>query len=641
MQWLAVLGALASAASVLAEQHAFQLDEAPPTTLTRPDQTLTGRFLHITDMHIDMHYKEDSAVVSQCHHNKPYSKHGGKWRAGYWGSSVSDCDAPHRLPNATMQWIAEQWAPASDPTEASSTRRNPFDFILWTGDSARHDQDPEIERTSEEIQQLNRDAVAMFAYHFPGVPLVPNFGNNDIVAHNTMMAGPSKEIEEFARIWEDHIPKDQRPTFLRGGFYAKDLIPNKLGVISLNTLYFYDSNKAVDGCPRRRRKDEDADVDIGTLELEWLTDRLIEFRRRNMQVHIIGHVPPTAGNYYKRCFDVYTELVLRFQDTILAQHFGHMNLDAFFVQESSIVNDRASKGKKGQILYKMIEQDLRYDYESLPGNARTDMDYYSVFYEAPSMVPTYLPSFRVWTYNISMEHSNRPFVVMSDDDASLLREYVSYDLCDDDDLSEECVWEGDDDFAILKKDRRHRRPKRKHRRRHAKLPRYASPSAPSRTNTHLSLLGYSQWVMDLDRANAQYENTLRKYGKEAAANLTIEFDLEYATYEAHVLWHPFLDELEQKNPDLTPPVHHHSPEEHHIPVPKHLLSHVLDTVQLDSPFQCNKQACKFAKPLKAFSNYALEDMTLRSVMDLARRLVLEPKLWKSYVHRLYCNSLKN
>ena len=96
-------------------------------------------------------------------------------------------------------------------------------------------------------------------------------------------------------------------------------------MISLNTLYFYDSNKAVEGCTRRSRWTSREEVDPGTLQLEWLVERLVDFRRRNMQVHLIGHVPPTSGNYFPRCYDVYTELVLRFQDTILAQHFGHMN----------------------------------------------------------------------------------------------------------------------------------------------------------------------------------------------------------------------------------------------------------------------------------------------------------------------------
>lgn len=638
-----LIAVLASAALVAGQQHAFVL---PDTASASRSHALRGRFLHVTDLHIDEHYRPDSAVVSQCHHDKPHVKHGGSWRAGYFGTAVSDCDSPVRLPNASLHWVARRWgADADDDDDAAGAP--PFDFILWTGDSARHDQDARMERTQSEIQHLNSVTLSLLETHFPGVPIVPNMGNNDIVFHNTLAAGPSDELAFFSKLWSKHIPPSQQDAFRRGGYFAKDLIPGHLGVISLNTLYFFDSNKAVDGCPRRRRNMHDDEVDAGTRELEWLTDRLIEFRRRNMQVHIIGHVPPTAGNYFSRCFDKYTELVLRFQDTIIGQHFGHMNLDAFFIQESSVVNRKASKGTQLPILYKLIEEDLRFDYESLPGNARIDMDYYASFFEAPSMVPTYLPSFRVWTYNTSREHDNRPVLAasVSKEDEALLKAYVSYDLCESDDHcdDDDDVSDDDDDVAtIFKKDRSHRRPKRKRRRNHDKLPRYASPQSPARTNTFMSLLGYSQWTLDLDAVNDKYEKLAKKYGHDAAHNITLAFDLEYTTYEPGVLWHEFLlDEL----PDtaalrLPTPHHHNSPEEHHVPVPRSLLQDVLDTHKLESPFSCRDGVCHLLPELKHLTNYERADMTLRSVMDLARRLVLDNKLWDSFAHRLYTNSLR-
>ena len=42
-----------------------------------------------------------------------------------------------------------------------------------------------------------------------------------------------------------------------------------------------------------------------------------------------------------------------------------------------------------------------------------------------------------------------------------------------------------------------------------------------------------------------------------------------------------------------------------------------------------------AQPLKIFTTYGLPDMTLRSMLDLARRLVLDRKMWKTYVNRMY------
>ena len=92
-----------------AHQEAFML-ETNRATAQVVDPQLTGRFLHITDMHLDASYMPDSAVVSSCHREKPFHKHGGEWRSGYWGTEVSDCDSPIRLVNGTIDWLTRAWS---------------------------------------------------------------------------------------------------------------------------------------------------------------------------------------------------------------------------------------------------------------------------------------------------------------------------------------------------------------------------------------------------------------------------------------------------------------------------------------------------------------------------------------------------
>ena len=640
MVWIRGLLALAAASYAAAEQQPFAL---PQDVVESP---LSGRFLHITDMHFDKFYRQNSAVVSSCHHDKPHDKHGGDWRAGHWGTSVSDCDSPRWLGNATLDWIVRNWNSSSSDKDNSAQPVDMFDFVLWTGDSARHDQDALMPRTSEEILDSNRFAVSLMESYFPDIPVVPNFGNNDIAMHNIMPRGPTDELRAFREIWRRHIPEDQTDAFLQGGFYAKDLVPGHLGVISLNTLYFYDSNKAVDGCPRRSRGSPNEETDIGTLQLEWMTERLLDFRRRNMQVYIIGHVPPTAGNYFPRCFDVYTEMVIRFQDTVVGQIFGHMNLDMFFIQESSLAAstedfDTHTSGKS--VLMKPIEEDLRLDFESLPGSARTNMNYYSTFYVAPSVVPTYLPSVRVWTYNTTPVHDNRPglFSTPAEERQALL-DFVLYDSCEVGDPDPDCAEDAprapvQDTVETLKKGRKHSRPKHRKKHRHGRLPRYASPHSPSRTNTFLTPLGYSQWVLNLPKANREYDQLLKNNGSEAAAMQTLDFDLEYTTYCDATLWHAFFDQEEQTSSSTHR--HHSSPSEHHIPVPYHLLERALASLDMDSPLKCRKGKCHVRRAVRYLTEYEREDMTLKSSMDLGRQLVLDRKLWKRFVHRMYTNSL--
>jgi endopolyphosphatase len=72
------------------------------------------------------------------------------------------------------------------------------------------------------------------------------------------------------------------------------VIPDRLAVISLNTLFWFTSNSAVDGCRSRSN-------DPGALQMDWLEVQLDAYRERGMQVYLIGHVPPHEGLYYDNC----------------------------------------------------------------------------------------------------------------------------------------------------------------------------------------------------------------------------------------------------------------------------------------------------------------------------------------------------
>jgi hypothetical protein len=98
-------------------------------------------------------------------------------------------------------------------------------------------------------------------------------------------------------IWSDFIPAEEYHVFQRGAYYSSEVIPDKLAVISLNTIYWYDANKgahsiptnvwasidvrltrntAVDGC-------KDGSDEPGALEFDWLEVQLDSFRERGMQ----------------------------------------------------------------------------------------------------------------------------------------------------------------------------------------------------------------------------------------------------------------------------------------------------------------------------------------------------------------------
>jgi len=328
---------------------------------------LHGRFLHITDMHPDPHYSVDASQSSACHRQRPRKE---KPRSGYYGTPFSDCDSPLQLTNLTLDFLDKNWA-------------SEIDFVVWTGDNARHDNDRKIPRTVKEIYDLNTMIAKEMENIFvrKGIPVVPSLGNNDIWPHNILPAGPNDILERFSSIWSAFVPFPSYQVFRRGAYYSVEVIPGEVAVISLNTLYFYDSNKAVGGCEYREPDDP------GNLQLDWLEVQLRTFRQRGMQVWLTGHVPPSPGNYFPECYVRYVELSLRFQDTILGHLYGHMNKDHFFLLEAddlefpSKSDEIASEARVG------LYDTLINDFGDLPRKEKTDHGNYGVVNISPSVVP--------------------------------------------------------------------------------------------------------------------------------------------------------------------------------------------------------------------------------------------------------------
>ncbi|KAK2466218.1 hypothetical protein APHAL10511_001860 [Amanita phalloides] len=378
--------------SILSFGHASVINpiQVPLYTDQPSNQALKprGRFLHITDMHPDPHYLPHTSKRQFCHREK---KSGG---SDYYGSPYSDCDSPLRLINFTLDYLESNWAPD-------------IDFVIWTGDNARHDSDQTIPRTQAEIKGMNEAVAKKMKDIFldRGIPVVPSIGNNDIWPHNIMKPGPNEITDAFSGIWKVFIPKQEQEAFRLGGYFSTEVIPDELAVISLNTIYFYDSNDAVGGCPYHEHKDP------GNLEFNWLEVRLRHYRDRGMQVWLTGHVPPSPGNYYLECYTRYVDLSLRYQDTILGHLFGHMNVDYFSfleVTDLEIVSTEAREAKQVAFKHDDLYDTLLEEFSTLPESSDINLDDYAVINVSPSVVPNpYVPTFRIFSYNVSESQTGR------------------------------------------------------------------------------------------------------------------------------------------------------------------------------------------------------------------------------------------
>ena len=232
-------------------------------------------------------------------------------------------------------------------------------FLLLT--LIRHDSDNTHPRTQDQINQMNNAIAKRFLEAFPisaetgrRLPLVPSIGNNDVYPHNIMNPGPNPILQHYSDIWSEFIPDGQMNTFRRGGYYSSEVVPGRISVFGLNTLYFYIHNAAVDGC-----KDED---EPGTEQMDWLETELASLRDRKMVAYLTGHVPPEKKSYSPTCYKRYTKLALEYQDVIVGHLFGHANIDHFFLL------GKGKKSKKAMAATTTIRARKTVIFETLSGD---------------------------------------------------------------------------------------------------------------------------------------------------------------------------------------------------------------------------------------------------------------------------------
>ncbi|KAE8411811.1 Metallo-dependent phosphatase-like protein [Aspergillus pseudocaelatus] len=504
---------------------------------------LTGRFLHITDIHPDSHYKAGRSV------DEDDACHRGKGPAGYFGAEGSECDAPLTLINETFRWIEKNL-------------KGNIDFVIWTGDSARHDNDEKIPRTEEEVSALNEIIAGKFidtfkegSSHTPSIPIVPTLGNNDFMPHNIFNDGPNRWTKKFVDIWAKFIPEHQRHTFVEGGWFTSEVIPNKLTVISLNTMYFFDSNSAVDGCKAKSQP--------GFEHMEWLRVQLKLLRSRDMKAILIGHVPPARSgskrSWDETCWQKYTLWVHQYRDIIVGTAYGHMNIDHFMLQDSHKVNildaskSSASSAVSGDTYPLVSVQsrqsylvDLRKDWSKMPSppvgmsalyelfeDGSTEhaedsdpevlmankkrrkflkkiggpwAERYSVSLVSPSVVPNYFPSLRVVEYNISGLVDATTWAESLDQDTAIASP------------SPEMI---DDDASIEKKKKGKKKKKKQPHFKVPKPPSSSTPPGPAYSNQPFTWLGYTQYFANLTKINEHVTN-----GREVAGGSVNPTDTE-------------------------------------------------------------------------------------------------------------------
>ncbi|KAG6001008.1 hypothetical protein E4U21_004786 [Claviceps maximensis] len=583
--WLQVQAALALSYGIIAspivtDSLQASLQDKPQTHTDLQSRKLHGRFLHITDFHPDDLYKPHTSTEDgiACHR--------GEGMAGTFGAEKTDCDSPFSLVDATLKWVEENI-------------KDTIDFVVWTGDTARHDSDEDNPRSDKTVIDSNRAVADKMIKTFSSadgkldIPIIPTFGNNDFLPHNIMYPGPNHWFTAYADIWNRFIPEEQRHSFEFGGWFHVDVIPGKLTVFSLNTMYFFDRNAAVDGCAQPSEP--------GFKHMEWLRVQLDIMRQTGVKAILIGHVPPARTNSKKNwdetCWQRYTLWLQKYRDVVVASLYGHMNIDHFLLgdtkeldfgidgafparhhyhsQKSINESDFSAQGKEDYL------HELRDSWRDLPGSAIELLDemekengpisadkmkhknkkknkilhkiggQYAERYQlsliSPSVVPNYFPTMRVFEYNMTgLENA-----AVWEDKSHTARNSATplggvYSGQHDDD--------GDDDTSLElrsinmeKKKGRERKDKDE-----TDDPDLVIPEDPSTDSLpgpayypqQFTLTGYTQYFANLTHINNDYESNDAVQGSKwrhgnhggkrpkhsPAQPRTFQFEVEYSTF---------------------------------------------------------------------------------------------------------------
>ncbi|KAJ3110381.1 Endopolyphosphatase [Phlyctochytrium bullatum] len=334
-------------------------------------------FLHITDIHIDPIYHEGTDPATFCH--RPNSA-AAKNIAGKFGTLKSECDSPVPLVDATFDFLKQD----------AETQR--VGFIVFTGDAARHDRDSASPRTEDDALAEFRQVVGYFgkAYDLSKVTVFPTIGNNDVFHHNseTQTMSPSPLLTNLTKIWAPfRLHLDTDPDFQRGGWYIRDSpdTTSNLSILSLNTMWFYNFNNGAPDC--------DVATAPGNQMMAWMDRELTDLQTRGRKAIVIGHIPPKDGinavAYKPTCYEKFLKLVGKHSDVINLSLFGHINYD----QLQFLTHDTAS----GAYTLTAINS-TTLPQEANPLKAPATSSIVHVMQTAPSIIPLYNPSARVYYY---------------------------------------------------------------------------------------------------------------------------------------------------------------------------------------------------------------------------------------------------
>lgn len=291
------------------EDYAREVLKDKPKVIDEPSfpSNSTLKILHLSDMHIDVYYKENSesdcGKPMCCREEKNKSNKDINSPSGYWGS-LAKCDLPLRTLSNMINNISEELKP---------------DIILWTGDNGSHDVWNLAEDTAAIATRIVGEELFKNLTSKNNVPLYPAIGNHEertvdlFNPYNLTYEEPL--LKNITEVYSKFIDKKKAHSFLKRGYYSS-LYKDNLRIIALNcflcdAVNFYLIKNPTDPLA----------------QIEFLRETLHLAEQNNEIVYIIGHIPPGDETFLTECNKRYNVIMERFQNIIRGQFYGHTHND--------------------------------------------------------------------------------------------------------------------------------------------------------------------------------------------------------------------------------------------------------------------------------------------------------------------------
>ncbi|KAJ3299369.1 Endopolyphosphatase [Borealophlyctis nickersoniae] len=334
---------------------------------------LNGKFMFISDIHIDESYLEGSDPATQCH--RVNTVDATKNRAGKYGALNSICDTPQGLMDETFQWIKDNHADV--------------DFVIYTGDSARHDRDTKQPRQSSEVLNEHKIIVdkVLQTFDLTKTKFIPTWGNNDQFKYGEMAGANDPIIGNVTEIWKPlGLGLETKPEWNKGGYFSYQVAPG-LTVFSLNSMLLFNTNKFSSDCATAGSPGGDM--------LNWLTSQLDQLRAQGKKAYVMQHVPPQDASgkklYWPGCDARYTNVLGSYADVILASFHGHTNSDYITAVYTNNTDNPLAGPFFAKTITDKVPSDLDFDNSCI----------LHITSQGPAIIPANNPAVRVYNYSTS------------------------------------------------------------------------------------------------------------------------------------------------------------------------------------------------------------------------------------------------